>query len=309
VLDLNQVRMFVQVVRARSFAAAARRLNMPANTLSRQVRQLEAALATRLMQRSTRKLTLTEAGSSFYDRCAAAVDEVLEAGRSVVGANGVPGGTVRVAAPVDFLEIFAVEWLGQFLAEHPKVRIELVLADSRADLIGEGIDVAFRGGFEDEPRHVYRRLVRQQLKLVASPAYLESRGSPADLAALMRHDCLISGPSTAAIWALSGPRGLEEVRVSGRVSANTSRALLRSCLAGLGIALLPDMLIIADIRAGKLLHVLPEYRRAGADFSILLPSHEQIPAAVAAFVAFATGKLDSMIASQDISPAGVAKAK
>jgi len=287
------------VVRARSFAAAARRLKMPANTLSRHVSQLEAALQTRLMQRSTRKLTLTEAGSSFYDRCAAAVDEVIEAGRTVVGSNAVPGGTVRVAAPADFLELFAPEWLAQFLAENPKVRIELVLSDSRADLIGEGIDVAFRGGAVDEARYVHRRLVSQYMRLVASRAYLQQRGEPAELSALLRHDCLVMGPAAAATWVLSGPRGLEEVKVSGRVSANTARALLKSCLAGLGIALLPDMLVNADIGAGRLSLVLPEYRRAGAEFCVLLPSREQIPAAVAAFVAFATEKVNAMIASQD----------
>src|ERR1700759_3992185 len=102
-LDLNQVRVFVQVVRARSFAEAARRLDMPSNTLSRHVRQLEAQLATRLMQRSTRKLTLTEAGLAFFNRCAPAVDDVLDAGKDVVGASSVPSGLVRIAAPADFL--------------------------------------------------------------------------------------------------------------------------------------------------------------------------------------------------------------
>lgn len=307
-LDLNQVRMFVQVVRARSFAAAARRLNMPANTLSRQVRGLEAALETRLLQRSTRKLTLTQAGSSFYDRCSAAVDEVLEAGKRVLGDNAVPSGTVRVAAPADFLDFFPAEWLAQFLADHPKVRLEFLLADSHADLIGEGIDMAFRGGFVQQPRYVYRRLLTQHMKLVASPAYLNLRGEPASLSALTQHDCLTSGPSAAATWALTGPRGLEEARVSGRVSANTARALLKSCVAGLGIALLPDILIMAEILAGRLVYVLPEYRRAGAEFCVLLPSREQIPAAVAAFVAFSTEKLDSVIASQEALRARGAKA-
>jgi DNA-binding transcriptional LysR family regulator len=300
VLDLNQVRVFVQVVRARSFAAAARRLGVPANTLSRHVRQLEAALATRLMQRSTRKLTLTEAGSAFYDRCAAAVDAVLEAGRSAVGSNALPIGTVRVAAPADFMDLFAAEWLAQFLAKYPKVRVELVLSDARADLIAEGIDVAFRGGTVHESRYVYRRLVDQHLKLVASPAYLKSRGAPQDLSDLTKHDCLVTGPAAAATWALSGPRGLEEARVSGRVSANTARALLKSCVAGLGIALLPDMLTMRALRVGRLVHVLPEYQRPGAEFCVLLPSREQIPSAVAAFVAFATEKLNNMITRREI---------
>jgi DNA-binding transcriptional LysR family regulator len=298
-LDLNQVRMFVQVVRARSFAEAARRLGVPANTLSRHVRQLEQALDTRLLQRSTRKLTLTDSGSAFYARCADAVDEVLEAGRNAVDGNAVPGGSLRIAAPADFLDLFRIQWLAEFLARHPKVRLDFVLSDSHADLIGEGIDVAFRGSATPDPRYAYRHVATQHLKLVASPAYLESRGVPVNLQALCDHDCLISGRPASASWVLTGPRGAEQVEVSGRIGANTARALLQSCLAGLGIALLPNMLIIADIHAGRLVHVLPAYRSASGDFCVLLPSREQIPAAVAAFVEFAAEKLELLIASQE----------
>lgn len=145
-LDLNEVRMFVQVVRARSFAEAARRLAVPPNTLSRRIRQLEATLDTRLMQRSTRKLTLTAAGQAFFDRCAAAVDVVLEAGKALVGGGNTPSGLVRVAAPLDFLDIFHIEWVVEFFGLHPAVRLEFVLNDARADLIDEAIDVAFRAG-------------------------------------------------------------------------------------------------------------------------------------------------------------------
>ena len=108
-LDLNEVRMFVQVVRARSFAEAARRLGVPPNTLSRRIRQLEAGLDTRLMQRSTRKLTLTAAGSAFFERCAPAVDGVLDAGKELAGVSQTAAGTVRIAAPVDFLDFFKIE--------------------------------------------------------------------------------------------------------------------------------------------------------------------------------------------------------
>src|ERR1700735_4153129 len=121
-LDLNEVRMFVQVVRARSFAEAARRLGVPPNPLSRRVRQLEAGLDTRLMQRSTRKLALTEAGSAFFERCAPAVDGVLEAGKDLAGGRQTVSGTVRIAAPADFLDFFQIEWGREFLGLNRKVR-------------------------------------------------------------------------------------------------------------------------------------------------------------------------------------------
>jgi DNA-binding transcriptional LysR family regulator len=293
-LDLNQVRVFVHVVRARSFAEAGRRLSVPSNTLSRQVRQLEEALDTRLMQRSTRKLTLTAAGSAFFERCSPAVDDVLQAGKDVGNASS-PSGSIRVAAPADFMDLFSADWVAEFLNAHPKVKLDFVLSDSRADLIGEAIDVAFRGGWAREWPTVFRQLSSQDFKLVASPAYLQARGVPLGLRSLADHDCLTgSGNSGTATWVLTGTRGEEEIKVSGRFSANSARSLLKSSLSGLGIALLPDMLIAAEIRSGRLTQVLPEYRRAGTEFCVVLPSQQRIPAAVLAFVEFATAKLESL---------------
>jgi len=304
VLDLNEVRMFVQVVRARSFAEAARRLGVPPNTLSRRVRRLEAGLDTRLMQRSTRKLTLTAAGSAFFERCAPAVDGVLDAGKELAGVSQTAGGTVRIAAPADFLDFFKIEWVMQFLALHPKVRLDFVLNDARADLIGEAIDVAFRGGSVSDQQSVFRRLMPQSVVLVASPAYSRSRGNPKTLEELSRHDCLtVSGRPGPVTWTLHGPGGREEVKVNGRFRANSARSLIMGCLAGLGIALMPEILIAAHLHAGRLVRVLPDYRREGADLNVILPTSQQIPTAVSAFVEFAAGKLQSIIGQQSPKPA------
>jgi DNA-binding transcriptional LysR family regulator len=303
-LDLNQVRMFVQVVRAQSFAEAARRVGVPSNSLSRHVRQLEANLETRLMQRSTRKLTLTSAGVAFYERCAPAIDNVLDAGKVVAGRTNAPSGTVRVAAPADFLDFFSIEWVIEFLAAYPQVKLDFALSDARADLIGEAIDVAFRGGAAGDPRFVVREITSQHFKLVASPAYLKSRGNPENLRALESHDCLsASGGHDLATWSLTGPNGSETVRVTGRFSANSARNLLKSCVSGLGIALLPDMLVMADINGGRLTQVLPNYRGGGTKLQVIVPSPEQIPAAVSTFVEFATAKLETLIANQAQKPA------
>jgi DNA-binding transcriptional LysR family regulator len=299
VLDLNEVRMFVQVVRARSFAEAARRLGVPPNTLSRRVRQLEAGLDTRLMQRSTRKLSLTAAGAAFFERCAPAVDGVLEAGKDLAGGSQTASGTVRVAAPADFLDFFEIAWVMQFLAQHPKVRLDFVLNDARADLIDEGIDVAFRGGAVADEQLVFRRLMPQSFHLVASPAYVQAHGNPETLQDLTRHECLTaSGRPGSTAWTLHGPEGREEVNVSGRFRANSARILLKSCLAGLGVGLLPGVLVTAHLRAGRLLRVLPRYRRDGAHLNVILPSSQQIPTAVSVFVEFAAGKLQRIINEQ-----------
>jgi DNA-binding transcriptional LysR family regulator len=263
------------------------------------VRQLEAALDTRLMQRSTRKLTLTAAGSAFFDRCAPAVDGVLEAGKDLTDGSRIPGGTVRVAAPADFLDFFNIEWVSEFLNLHRNVRLDFVLSDARADLIEEGIDVAFRGGAVADGQWVFRRLMSQSFALVASPSYVQMRGLPEILRSLEGHECLIgSGRRAAVTWMLEGPQGSEEVKVSGRFGANSARTLLKGCLSGLGIALLPGILVAPHLGAGRLVHVLPEYQRAGADLNVILPSSQQIPTAVSAFVEFAAEKLQSIMGEQ-----------
>jgi DNA-binding transcriptional LysR family regulator len=269
---------------------------VPSNTLSRRVRQLESGLDTRLMQRSTRKLTLTAAGAAFYARCAPAVDGVLEAGKDLLGGAQGATGTVRIAAPADFLDFFKIEWVSQFLASHRKVRLDFVLNDARADLIAESIDVAFRGGALSEQQPIYREIAAQSFRLVASPAYLKARGRPKLLQELSHHECLTaSGQAESVTWALEGPHGVEEVKVSGRFSANTARILLQSCLSGLGIALLPSVLIAPSLRSERLSEVLSEYRRDGAHLNVILPSSQQVPIAVAAFVEFAALKLKSVL--------------
>src|ERR1700722_14306166 len=191
-LDLNDVRMFVQVVRARSFAEAARRLGVPPNTLSRRIRELESGLDTRLMQSSTRKLALTAAGQAFFDRCAPAVDGVVEAGKDLVDGGDTPSGSVRVASPEDFLDFFNIAWVAEFLGRHPRGRLEFVLNDARGGLFDEDMDVAIRGGRSRDMRSVFRQITAQHFNLVASPHYLAARGHPQTLQELAHHDCLIA---------------------------------------------------------------------------------------------------------------------
>lgn len=296
-LDLNDIAMFVQVVRCGSFAEAARRLGLPANTLSRRVQQLEGQLVTRLMQRSTRKLTLTSAGQAFYERCAGAVDGLAEAGQELVTGSQEPSGLVRVAATADFFDFFPMEWVAEFLAAHPRVRLDFVLSDAHADLIAEQIDVAFRGGPMRDSGYVGRQLLGARSDgMVASPAYIAARGAPATLQDLLEHDCVTSPhPSGRTTWRLAGPGGVEEeVQVAGRFSGNTAQALRKATLAGLGIALLPPAMARLDVQAGRLVPVLPQYQRTGHGLSVLYPSRRQLPLAVSAFIGLVMDKLSEV---------------
>jgi DNA-binding transcriptional LysR family regulator len=291
-LDLNDVALFVQVVRAGSFAAAARRLGMPANTASRRIQQLEQQLGLRLMQRSTRKLTLTDAGATFYARCAEQVEALAEAAQELGEGSQVPSGRVRVAAPADFFNVFRMELIAEFLAAHPKVRLEFLLSDERADLIEQGIDVAIRSGKVLEPTLVARRIGTGRVTLVASPAYLAARGMPESVQALASHDCVTLPQSSGRnVWRLDGPDGAIETQVAGRFSANTAQALLKAVLAGLGIALLPAAMTSPHVRAGELIEVLPDHGIEGRDAYLVYLSRRQLPRAVSAFIEFAMAKM------------------
>lgn len=295
--DLNDVAVFVQVVRCGSFAEASRRLGVPPNTVSRRIQQLEARLGTRLMQRSTRKLTLTSAGRAFHERCSGAVDGLIEAGQELMTGSHEPSGLVRVAATADFFDFFPMEWVAEFLAAHPRVRLDFVLSDAKADLIAEQIDVAFRGGILPDSGYVGRRLFGPISDgMVASPDYIAARGAPSTLRDLAGHDCVTSAnPSGRATWRLVGPDGVEEeVQVAGRLNANTAQALRKATVAGLGIALLPPTMARLDVQAGRLVPVLPQYQRTSSGLSVLYPSRRHLPLAVSAFVGLVTDKLSEL---------------
>jgi DNA-binding transcriptional LysR family regulator len=295
-MDLNDVALFVQVVRAGSFAEAARRLGMPPNTASRRVQELERHLGVRLMQRSTRRLVLTEAGQSFFRQCADQVEALAESARELVDGNQEPSGKVRIAAPADFFNWFTPDLVAGFLAAHPKVRLEFELDDARADLLAEGIDLAFRAGKNLEPNLIARQIGWSRASLVASPSYLAARGAPETAEELTMHDCITSPTRSSmhATWRLDGPQGEVEVAVNGRFHANNTQAQLGAAVAGLGIALLPTMITAPHLESGRLKEVLPAFGLEEIGVYFVYLSRRQQPRAVSLFIYFATAKMRSL---------------
>ena len=296
-LDLNQMSLFVQVVQAGSFAEAARRLAMPPTTLSRQVAQLEDALQARLLQRTTRKLTLTDAGRTLFDQCAAQIDALRDAACQLAGESQTPKGSIRVAASAGFFEFFQMEWIAEFLDKYPGVELEFVLADAMADFIGEGIDVAFRGSAElPDSSLVARKVATGYLALAASPAYLAARGTPRSVQDLAAHDCIRAvgqpGPTT---WQLVGPDGPKQVTVTGRFNANTGPALKKAAIGGLGICLLPIGSLQPSFRSGELVEVLPGIASSVGNLYVVYPSRRYVPPAVTAFVEMTVQRLAPLI--------------
>jgi DNA-binding transcriptional LysR family regulator len=291
-IDLNNVSIFVHSVRAGSFAEAGRRLGMPPNTVSRRVQHLEEELGTRLLQRSTRKLSLTTAGRQFYESCSPSVDEIDRARLEVSDAVLEPRGTIRVTAPADFLDYFKIEYVADFLKLYPQVHLDFLLTDERVDLIAESIDVAFRVGQLQDSSLVAQRLGNTYQYLVASPGYLSSAGTPRTIEELTEHEC-IGAPTveTQMRWRLEGPNGPCEALVKGRFHSSTARSQLHAVRVGLGIGLLPFAAVFEDLADGRLVRILPEYHHDQGGAWVVYSSRRHLSLAVKVLTKFASTKL------------------
>jgi len=283
-MDLNQVGVFVRVVEKRGFTAAAQALGLPKSSVSRAVSRLETALGVRLLQRTTRRLHLTEAGAAFYDRASRALTDLSEARDAAGEQQDAPRGVVRVTAPVDLGVEFLAEIVARFARRFPEIRVEMNLTSRRVDLVEEGFDLALRAGRLSDSSLVARKLGTIEARLVASPAYLRRRGTPRSVDDLAAHECvLFRGREGAAEWPLIGPDGPTRVEVRGAIDADDISFLRRAVLAGAGIALLPWVMCARDVHAGKLTRVLPEHASRGSQLHLVYPSSRQVPRRVAVF--------------------------
>jgi DNA-binding transcriptional LysR family regulator len=282
-IDLNRIATFVRVVDAGSFTAAATALRVPTSSVSRAVARLEADLSVRLLNRTTRKLSLTDAGRQFHQRMQAVVSETEDAARAVTGFASAPRGLVRVTAPHDLGLSDLPTVITRIVERHPGLVIELVLTSRRVDLVEEGIDLALRGGRLEDSSLVARKIVSSDLGIFAAPAYLERRGRPRALADLAHHDCLTFGGRGGKVpWRLEGPRGDETVMVSGPIVCADMLFLRECALRGMGVALLPGVNVRADVAAKRLVRLFPRHAFRGGGLHILWPSRTLVPARVAA---------------------------
>jgi DNA-binding transcriptional LysR family regulator len=287
-LDLNDIVVFARVVEAGSFTAAARLLGMPKTTVSRRIAALEREVGVRLLQRTTRSLTMTDAGRLYYEQSSQALRTIEDANLRLAEARAEPSGTIRISAPVGFGGYFLTSTVFDFLAAHPKTKVELRLTDDTLNLVGNGIDLAFRTGVLSDSTLIARKLGSTHRILCASPDYLARRGVPVVPADLARHHCVIAGPSVAsAHWVLDGPQGQETVTVAGRFAANEMQAVVAAAIAGYGIAQLPYQVAEASIRDGRLRRVLGDYTTPAGGLYAVYPSSRHLSPLVKAFIALA----------------------
>lgn len=271
--DLNHLHSFYWVGKLSSFTAAARVLGLPKSTVSRQIASLEQRLATRLVERTTRRLALTEIGQRFLAHCERVMAEAEEAERAVTAYTAEPRGLLRVGVPVTFARSFLTPLLPGFCREYPAVQLDLVFRGARVDPVESLLDVIIHIGRLDDSSYVVRRIGRMRQDLFASRIYAKKHGLPDTPAALATHAAItISRSPRGSNWPLTGPRGEKQtIRVEPRVSVADPVIAHNLVEAGVGIAMLPSFLT----RGRKtLVRVLPEWSLADVEFLALYPSRQ-----------------------------------
>ena len=285
--DLERMAIFARVVEARSFSEAARRLRISKGAVSKAVAQLEQSMGARLLNRTTRSMSPTEAGTAFYEHCARIVEEHDQARLAMGRLHAEPRGLLRVSAPVAFGTLHIAPALPEFLARYPEVRIDMAIGDRFVDLAEEGFDVAIRITREPAPNLVARRLAPVNRKIVATPGYFRRHGVPRKPAELAKHNCLTyTHFNPGDVWRLRGPHGDISVPISGNLRLNDDEALTAAVMGGLGVALLPTFLIGRALHDGKLKAVLSTYVPSERHiFAVYLPTRH-VTASLRAFIDF-----------------------
>jgi DNA-binding transcriptional LysR family regulator len=259
-----ELKTFCTVAACAGFSPAARQLGVATSSVTRLVDALEARLGTLLLNRSTRSVTLTDAGRTYYEDAQRILDQLDAADDAVADGAAALKGVLRVAAPVTFATLYIAPLLPLLRAQHPGLALDLRLSDSPANLIDESIDVAIRiGAIDPQSNLVARRLAGHERVLCASPAYLDARGVPRQPADLRGHDCLqFTFVDNRRLWRLRD-RGagapIEEIAIDSVIQANNGALLRQAALDGLGVTMLPHWLVGADLEAGRLVRVLGDY--------------------------------------------------
>ncbi|MBB6250170.1 LysR family transcriptional regulator [Nitrospirillum iridis] len=291
---LTSMRIYVQAVELGSFSAAAAALDLSPQLVGKHVQALEQHLGVRLLNRTTRRQGLTDIGRIYYERAKIILAEVDAADSLAAESRAVPRGRLRVNAPVSFGIHLLAARLPVYMRRYPEVSVDLTLANRRVDLIDEGYDVVFRIGELADSRLMARALAPYRLILCAAPSYLDSHPLPTHPLDLRDHECLLF-PNTAlrSAWPFVGPDGSVSVPVAGRLSIDSGEALQVAVLAGLGIALQPVEVARADLAAGRLRVLLPDYTVPARPMHVLYAPDHRVTPKLRSFLDFAAAEFGS----------------
>lgn len=284
---LQAIQAFVQVVESTSFVRAAERLGLSTTAVSRQVAVLEKHLQSRLLQRTTRRISLTETGRRFYERTARILAELEEAERDAAQEVSEPRGTIRLTTSVNFGTHQVTPAIASFLARHAHVKFDVSLSDRIVDIIEEGFDLAIRIGGTGAQNLVARKLGEARLVACASPDYIARHGAPAAPDDLVRHNCLTYEYALRDAWTFRDAAGRERtVRVAGSLNSNNGDLNATAAVQGLGIALEPDFIVDSELKRGNLVPVLESFEAPAMPIYAVYPSRRFLPAKVRVFVDF-----------------------
>lgn len=282
---LAAMQVFVKVVELGSFSRAAEALDLSRTMTTTHVARLEEQLQVRLLNRTTRRLSLTEAGRAYYERGSALLADLQGLEASLQAMSEQPAGVLRITAPVSFGRLHLAPVLAEYLDRYPRVRLDVSLNDRTVDLVEEGYDLAIRITRLADSSLIARRLATMHIKLCASPTYLRRRGAPSVPADLASHDCLgYAYAGTASVWTLEGPEGLVEARVHPETRANNGELLRELALHGHGIVLMPAFLLSDHLAKGELVEVLPDYSAGELGVFALYASRKYLSAKVRTLV-------------------------
>jgi DNA-binding transcriptional LysR family regulator len=288
--------VFVAVVEAQGFSAASRRLAMPLATVSRKVSELEDQLRVRLLNRSTRKISLTDSGRQFYEACRRILDDLGEAERAASGEYSAPKGELILTAPIVFGRLHLVPIVAEFLKAYGDVDVQMLLVDRVVDLFDEHIDVALRIGELPDSSMIAVRIGSIGRVVCASPAYLAARGTPAHPNELASHDAVtFSGLSSAKEWPFRIGTSTEMFAVRSRFTVTTAEAALDAAIAGAGITRLLSYQAAAAVLDGRLVIVLRDHEVDPSPVSLVYPSGRLVPLKLRAFLDFAVPRLKTRL--------------
>ncbi|HEY3596091.1 MAG TPA: LysR family transcriptional regulator [Paraburkholderia sp.] len=285
-MQLDDLKIFVATVDARNFTAAANRLQLSKQFVSRRVMALEASLGVRLLVRNTRKLAVTDLGYEFYERATRILADVADAEQAMSSRRSDPRGLLRVSAPLSFGMVHLSPLVAAFLRANPEVRIDIELSDRMVDVVGEGFDMALRIGTLADSTLIAQKLAEVRMVACCSPAYRKARRPPAGPADLARHACLLYGEEGRAGWEFEVDGAVRTVEVHGPLRANNGEVIRDAAIAGLGIALLPEFIVSAALAGGQLVEVLESFVSPLRTLYAVYPQHRESSVTIRGFTMF-----------------------
>ena len=288
VTAISDLDIFARVARTGNMSAAGREMGLSPAVISKRISLLEERLGTRLFQRTTRQLTLTDTGEGYFKRVTDILSLCEEAEDFVSRRNTKPRGLLKVTAPTSFSSLHLAPKLDGFLTRYPEVQIDLHLTDHFEDIIRDGFDLAIRIGELQDSSLVARKLAADNRVICAAPKYLERAGTPTTLAELELHNCLSAGAQEN--WRLEGPGGIEQIKVHGNIRSNSAEFVREALISGLGIGLRPTWDVSAQLASGELEVILPQYRGSNnLGIYAVYPCRDYMPERVNVFIEFLAG--------------------